>query len=303
MEQEALDEALNSFMFKHKGIYFQTTYTTREIVDSLEHMEIRDSDVFLVTYPKSGTIWTQQVLNLIFHEENRKGTGHIDNMARAPWIEYNLYNIDFASRQSPRLFTTHLPYHLMPKDLRFKKGKVIYVCRNPKDTMVSFFHFHRLYPKLKVTLDWETFFDLFLCGKVTCGSWFDHVKGWYTHKEEYNILFMTYEEMKKDLRSAVMKICNFVDMKLDKQAVDIVVEKSSFKNMRHDPLANYEFISNEVLDFTKGNFFRKGTVGDWKTRMTVAQSKIFDSVYKEKMKDAPIKFLWDINDEEASLLE
>ncbi|XP_018419269.1 PREDICTED: amine sulfotransferase-like [Nanorana parkeri] len=303
MAQEGLEEALNYFVFKHKGIYFQTDVTTPEVIDSLEHMEIRDSDVFLVTYPKSGTIWSQQVLNLIFHEGHRKGLEDINNMARAPWIEYNLYNINFDSRQSPRLFTSHLPYYLMPKDLRFKRGKIIYVCRNPKDAMVSFYHFYKLFSRLHVTLDLETFLDLFLSGRVICGSWFDHFRGWYTHKEDYNILFLTYEEMKKDLRSAVMKICNFVDIKLDDQAVDTIVEKSSFSTMRQDPLANYEFIPKDLLDFKKGDFLRKGTVGDWKNTMTVTQSEMFDRVYKEKMKDLPIKFLWDINDEEAGMLK
>ncbi|DBA13450.1 TPA: hypothetical protein GDO54_018568 [Pyxicephalus adspersus] len=136
-----------------------------------------------------------------------------------------------------------------------------------------------------------------------CSSWFDHIKGWYTHKDDYNILFMTYEEMKRDLRSAVIKICNFVDIKLNDDAIDTVVEKSSFKSMSQDPLANYKFISKDVLDFEKGDFLRKGTVGDWKNRMTVAQSEKFDRVYKEKMKDLPIKFFWDINDGEPSLLE
>lgn len=303
MAQEALDEALNSFMFKHKGVYFNAEHAMPDAIDSVENMEIRDSDVFLVTYPKSGTIWTQQVINLIFNERQRNGLEDIDNMTRAPWIEYNLYNIDFNRRPSPRLFTSHLPYYLMPKELRFKRAKIIYVFRNPKDVLMSFYHFHKLYTKLHIALDWETFMDMFLSGRVIGGSWFDHVRGWYTHKEDYNILFMTYEEMKKDLRSAVKKICNFVDIRHDDQAVDTIVEKSTFGNMKHDPLANYTFIQKDILDFDKGDFLRKGTVGDWKTRMTVAQNEKFDKFYKEKMKDVPLKFFWDINDEEAKKLE
>ncbi|KAG8545795.1 hypothetical protein GDO81_020291 [Engystomops pustulosus] len=160
-------------------------------------MKIRDSDVFLVTYPKSGTVWSQQILSLIFNEGHRNGTENIDNMTRVPWIEYNIHNMDFSSRPSPRLFSTHLPYYLMPRDLRFRTGKIIYVCRNPKDVMVSFYHFYKLNPRIKHTINWEKFIDLYMSGKVLGGSWFNHVRGWYTHKEDFSILFMTYEEMKK----------------------------------------------------------------------------------------------------------
>ncbi|XP_075718415.1 amine sulfotransferase-like [Rhinoderma darwinii] len=297
MDRDALDEALNALMFKHKGIYFDANYTSPEVINEIEHMEIKDHDVILVTYPKSGTIWTQQILNLIFNEGHRNGTEHIDTMTRLPWIEYNINNVDLKSHPSPRLFTTHLPYYLMPRDLRFRMAKIIYVGRNPKDVLVSFYHFYKMNPNLKCTINWETFLDLYISGKVLGGSWFDHVRGWNTHKEDFNILFVTFEEMKKDLRSAVLKICKFVDITLDEEAIDTVVERATFKKMKHDPLANYTFLPNDILDRSKGAFLRKGTVGDWKNKMTVAQSEMFDKVYKEKIGDLPIKFLWDLNEE------
>ncbi|XP_073432059.1 amine sulfotransferase-like isoform X2 [Dendrobates tinctorius] len=300
MDQGALDEALNAIQIKHKGIYFETNFTSPEAIDDIEHMEIRDGDVFLVTYPKSGTVWTQQILSLIFNEGHRSRTEQIINIDRVPWLEYNIRNVDFNSRPSPRLFSTHLPYYLMPKDLRFRMGKIVYVRRNPKDVLVSFYHFYKMDPFLKCTINWETFVDLFMSGKVIGSSWFDHIRGWYQHKEDFDILFLTYEDMIKDLRSAVLKICKFVGIKLDDEAVDIVVEKATFKNMKHDPLANYTSLSNEFIDKTKGSFLRKGIVGDWKTIMTVAQSEMFDKVYKEKMEDLPIKITWEINEETTS---
>ncbi|XP_066463846.1 amine sulfotransferase-like [Eleutherodactylus coqui] len=300
MDRDALEEAFNALSFKHKGIYFETRHTSPEEVEAVEDMKIRDSDVFLVTYRKSGTAWTQQILSLIFNEGHRNETEHVDTRLRMPWIEYGIHKFDFKSRPSPRLFTSHLPYYLMPSDVRFRMGKIIYVYRNPKDAMVSYYHFYKMMPALKYEISLETFMELFTSGRVFGGSWFDHVRGWYTHKEDFNILFMTYEEMKKDLRSAVLKICKFVGINLDEKAIDIVVEKATFKNMKHDPLSNYTFIPNDILDKSKGEFLRKGIVGDWKNIMTVAQSERFDKVYKEKMGDLPINFLWDLKEEDAS---
>ncbi|KAM4040982.1 amine sulfotransferase-like isoform 1-T2 [Anomaloglossus baeobatrachus] len=300
MDRDALYEELNATYFKYKGIYFETEFTSPEVIDAIEHMEIRHGDVFLVTYPKSGTVWTQQILSLILNEGHRNGAEQITNIERAPWIEYNIYNVDFKSRPSPRLFSSHLPYYLLPKDLRFRMGKIIYVSRNPKDVLVSFYHFYNMNPRLKCKIDWEIFIDLFISGKVLSGSWFDHVRGLYTHKEDFDILFLTYEDMKKDLRSNVLKICKFLDISLDDKAIDIVVEKATFKNMKDDSLANYEFIPNELLDKNKGTFLRKGIVGDWKNTMTVAQSEMFDKVFKEKMGDLPMKIMWELNEETAS---
>ncbi|XP_053566785.1 amine sulfotransferase [Bombina bombina] len=294
MSQEDLEKFVESFLFKHEGVYFQKDLTTPESIDAVGHFEIRESDVFLVTYPKSGTIWTQQILSLIFNEGHRSGTEAITNLDRAPWIEYNVYNIDYDKRPSPRLFSTHLPHYLMPRDMRKRKGKVIYVSRNPKDVLVSFYHFHKMVEKHGKTEDFETFFNMFISGLVLSGSWFDHIKGWYTHSEDYNFLFLTYEDMKMDLRSAVLKICKFVEIELDEEAVNIVVEKATFRNMKRDPLANYTFVTDGIFDHKKGDFVRKGIVGDWKNTLTVAQNETFDKLYKEKMKDFPISFVWNL---------
>lgn len=48
----------------------------------------------------------------------------MDIMDRIPWLEYNIKNIDFTSLPVPRAFATHLPYYLLPRDLRNKRGRV-----------------------------------------------------------------------------------------------------------------------------------------------------------------------------------
>ncbi|CAM5132335.1 unnamed protein product [Natator depressus] len=296
-ETELTMEPSEEFLFKHKGIYFQPHLATPEYIDSLEDFEIRDSDVFVVTYPKSGTVWTQNILSLIYHEGHRDGTENMEIIDRVPWLEYNIHNIDNVHRPSPRLFATHLPYYLVPRDLRNRRAKVIYVARNPKDVVVSYFHFSSLSVLLETIPDFNIFLERFLAGKVLPGSWLDHVSGWYTHRDDFNILFLTYEEMKKDLRSTVLKICRFLGKQLNEKELDTVVENATFDKMKTDPRANYNSMEGNLLERGKGHFLRKGTVGDWKNTMTVAQSERFDNVFKEKMKDLSSTFTWDINDD------
>ncbi|KAM3856401.1 amine sulfotransferase-like [Vipera latastei] len=294
-------ELEEDFLYKYKGIYFITALSSPECIDSLDSFETRDDDIFIITYPKSGTIWTQNIVSLILHEGHRDETENITLNDRAPWLEYNILHVDFPSRPSPRLFTSHLPYYLVPKGLRSRRAKIIYVLRNPKDVMVSNYHFHKLSVKIETPKDFSTFFEKFLAGKVFCSSWLDHVEGWYAHKDDFNILFLSYEEMKKDLRRSVLKICNFLGKQLTEKEVDDVVDKATFDNMKVDSRANYTFMPSDILDFSKGNFLRKGTVGDWKNIMTVAQSERFDRVFKERMEKLPFRFCWDIQEDPESI--
>ncbi|ERE85550.1 amine sulfotransferase [Cricetulus griseus] len=285
------------FLLNFKGYNFERSLVKMDIVENMDKHEIRDDDVFLVTYPKSGTVWTQQILSLIYFDGHRNGTENVSTIDRAPFFEYNNHNLDFAKIPSPRIFASHLPYYLAPKGLKKKKAKILYVYRNPKDVLTSYFHFSNLMTILQAADSIEVFMQTFLDGNVVGSRWFDHIKGWYEHRHDFNIMFQSYEDMKKDLRSSVLKICSFLEKELSEDDVDAVVRQATFQNMKSDPRANYEDVKTEIGARNDGGFLRKGTIGDWKRHLTVEQNERFDMIFYKNMKNFPLKFIWDINEE------
>ncbi|OBS75759.1 hypothetical protein A6R68_17789 [Neotoma lepida] len=130
------------------------------------------------------------------------------------------------------------------------------------------------------------YFEWFLKGNVIYGSWFEHIRAWLSMRKMDNFLLLSYEDMKKDTRRTIEKICDFLGKKLEPDELDMVLNYSSFQAMKENNMSNFSLLKNDVV--TNGlNLLRKGTTGDWKNHFTVAQAEEFDKVYQEKMAGFP----------------
>uniref|UniRef100_A0A3B3S959 Sulfotransferase n=1 Tax=Paramormyrops kingsleyae TaxID=1676925 RepID=A0A3B3S959_9TELE len=255
----------------------------------LQEFQARPDDTLIATFPKAGTSWAIEMVDVVRRGGDISGCLQIPSMMRAPFLELNppppFPSGQLHNQPSPRLIKTHLPFHLLPPSFVDQNCKMVYVARNAKDTAVSYFHFHRMNKKLPEPGDWNQFFDSFLTGQVAWGSWFDHVTGWWKEKNNHRILYLFFEDIKENPAREIAKLSNFLSKKLDREAVDRIIEHTSFKNMKQNPMTNFSLLPANIFDQSVSPFMRKGEVGDWKNMFTVAQNERFEKEYRQLMSD------------------
>ena len=121
---------------------------------------------------------------------------------------------DIENLKRPRHIKSHLPIMMLPNEIWTKKPKVcqikvpkyslfiiilclqlVYIARNPKDAATSFFYHYRNIVGCNSTK--EQFFDAFLNDNLIYAPFIKHVDEYWQMRNEPNVLFVTYEEMKK----------------------------------------------------------------------------------------------------------
>ncbi|CAL4981190.1 unnamed protein product [Urochloa decumbens] len=276
----------------------------------------RPDDVFLASFPKSGTTWLKALafatLNRAHHPPP-SDPGHPLRL-RSPhdcvsFIELNLALAAgedvFAALPSPRVLATHLPYHLLPERVTAEGSgcRVIYVCRDPKDALVSGWFFTKkttaktaggdVTPPPAYTL--EEAFELFCEGRCVGGPQWLHALGYWeeSRRRPEKVLFFRYEEMLSDPASAVRKLAEFMACPFSGEeeaagAVDGVVELCSLESMKG--AKGNRSGATAALGIENGAFFRKGAAGDWRNHLTPEMAARLDGVVAAALQGSGLAF-------------
>ncbi|XP_070070126.1 sulfotransferase 1B1-like [Drosophila takahashii] len=220
---------------------------TVDFANRIDSFETRDTDVFLVSGVKTGSTWmlelTWLLLNNLDYEKAQKNYG----MMRSPYLEHSgvdpavtTDSIDACDQiqENPRLIKSHLPAPLLPRQIWTHGRKTIYVARNPKDVVVSTYHFFSGLKYWKGSMD--EFVDAFVADKTPFAPYWEHMFDFYRLRHEKNILFVTYEEMKRDLKDVIWRLSRFLECQdLSDSEMEKLVEHLSFENMKKSNFGNH----------------------------------------------------------------
>ncbi|MFQ6659075.1 hypothetical protein Gotur_028103, partial [Gossypium turneri] len=210
-----------------------------------------------------------------------------------PLLEVDL--AQFSTNRDPKnpLLATHVPHSSLPRSIIDSSCKIVYICRNPKDSFVSFYHFiaRRLAFKDMKPLALEEAFELYCGGVSSYGPYWDHVLGFWKASLDRpdKILFLKYEEMIEDTILYVKKIDDFSGYpfsfeEIEKGLVKKIVNMCSFENLS-DLEVNKSGKHREGTPGMIENkiFFRKGKVGDWENYLTPEMAARLDSIMLQKL--------------------
>lgn len=274
-------------------------------------------DVVQCTFPKSGSNWVQYITQLILKGGEPILT-HDEFSTNCRALEYMNFQ-DFKSPLPLRNFVTHLP---LSRDRMTAEAKYVYVARNPWDVCVSFFHMATNLSGYKFEDGtFEEFVDAFLAGDLGHGDYFEHVASGFALRNEPNVFFVTYEQLKKNTREVVLKLAHFLGepygraLEQDEGLLQKLLERSKADYMRsivvidfsknanpewNDMVSKSKTTCKEGFEGDKNKYglVREAKVGGWKEHFTPELLRQMEMKIQQAEKTSSLMELWaDIREE------
>lgn len=241
-------------------------------------LEERDSDIYIVTFPKSGTTWMQLIVYQLL-TDGKMDFEHIYDVS--PWLSNQAFRGESPDTvnqlPSPRFFKSHDKYE------NFNSGfenKVIYVYRDGKDVAASYFHHNKNYLNPELTFD-KNFEDHFTDFEKPL-NWFKFNKEWMENKNGFNILYISYEDLKNNFLSSLHRIATFLEVPLTPEIISRTQKYTSFEYMKNneDKFGEVAPVKKELVF---NEFIRAGESGKGNNYFSNEQTEVFDKNFEEHL--------------------
>ncbi|KAM0048307.1 putative quercetin-3-sulfate 4'-sulfotransferase [Helianthus debilis subsp. tardiflorus] len=194
-------------MYNYQGIWCLPKLL-QGIISAQQTFKPQPSDVFLCSHPKSGTTWLKAIAFAIVNRQNfdESNTPLLTNLPHNLIPSLHSEHNRHIDNSCITPIATHLPYNLLPESIRASNCKIVYLYRNIKDVIVSYYHFLCGIHKVPIKdAPFEEAFDEFCRGISVFGPYWDHLSGFAKASLERPVitLLLKYEDMIKDPTSNV----------------------------------------------------------------------------------------------------
>nr|XP_026498975.1 sulfotransferase 1C4-like [Vanessa tameamea] len=286
----------------------------RNHAEAIYNLKVRPDDIWVITFPRSGTTWTQEMVWLIendldFETAKEKPLYErfpmLELTAQIPELAFQLIKNNFMNLKnfqglnqatkvsswktiedapSPRLIKTHLPLSMLPPNL-LSTAKVIYVARDPRDVAVSYYYLHKMVGNSFVRTTFQNFWEAFRRDLLPWTPIIEHTNEAWKQRHNENLHFIFYEEMIKDLPKIIHDVSKFLNRDLAEKEVNILADHLSFDNLRKNKTVN-----NSTSDNGEVQFIRKGEAGGWRTHFDAKMEMEAEEFITSRLRGLDIKY-------------
>ncbi|PIA27348.1 hypothetical protein AQUCO_07900002v1 [Aquilegia coerulea] len=233
--------------------------------------EARDDDIIIATLPKTGTTWLKSLIPYIVEGSKYEDDDDDPFLKDSPQFVVKTLEINvFRGNQNPDLSM---------------QDCLLSLARNPKDVFVSSWHFmNKVMRPMESPYPIEKAFESFCNGVQIFGPYFDHVLKYWNEslKVREKILFLKYEEMKRNPKGEVEKLASFIGRPFANNVeIENVLQKSSFERLKNLDVNKTGFVRHGGPP--NSSFFRLGTIGDWKNYFTPDMQERLDHIATLKL--------------------
>lgn len=204
----------------------------------------KNSDIYLVEFPKSGITWLSTIIaNINLIESNSKQRATYYNIQQLiPDIHMNRNILDepMWSIPSCRFIKSH--YEWCPF-----YNYVVYLVRNPVSVMNSYYHYTKMLNQFRGGLE-----EFVKDRRYGIEAWKSHVHSWLLRGDSSQRVHMVkYEDLKKNPVDTIQSLYNNFGIEIEAETVNVSVELSSFEKMQQSEGRYRKFNPNASLVFVR----------------------------------------------------
>ncbi len=250
-----------------------------------QQIKWRDGDIVISVPAKSGTTWTMNIV----HQLLTGGTEDFQDIyAEVPWIEFLghpeqpfqdvLDRVEAMPTDRRRAFKTHSAPPAVPffEDRSGKDVKYVVIFRNPEEALVSFRPFIDLHTDEWFDLwqvprealcrsDFPSFYYDVIDAKGMQGMFFGFLAAWWALREAPNVLFLHFNDMKRDHEATIRKIAEFLGIEPSPEQWPAILKYTSFPWMKQFEDRFEAKTAGKVPILKSGAMIRKGQAGQAKS--------------------------------------
>jgi aryl sulfotransferase len=256
-----------------------------------KNVSIREGDVVIASYAKSGTTWLQQIVGQILSN----GDPAVEVAKVSPWIDMRMVPPEaYATLEAStkrRFFKTHSPPHAIPYA---RQAIYLYIGRDGRDICWSMHnHFSSFTDEFLQAMNaipgrvgpplergpadvHEFYLNWMKSNGAPMLSMWDNVRWWWAVRSFPNVMLVHFNDLKSDLSGSIKRIARFSDVKLEDDELSRTVEHCSFDYMKEHAAESAPRGGTAFVGGAK-TFINKGTNGRWRDVLSPSEIAAFDA--------------------------